>query len=180
MNEILTRRSIRKYLSRAVEEEKLERILQAGNYAPSALNNQDRQFTVVTRPEVLCALNEAVLSQADAATVERIKSRMGGDFSFFYHAPVLILVSHKRDACCPEADCACALQNMFLQAKKEGLGSCWINQLNPLCDEAAIRSVLTEAGVPDSHRIFGCAAIGYGEGEGELVRPKESRIVYCK
>ena len=180
MNEIFTRRSIRKYLSRAVEREKLDEILRAGNYAPSALNNQDRQFTVVSRPEVLERINQAVKNLSDEKTVERVCSRMNGEFAFFYKAPVLILVSHEANARCPEADCACALENMFLQAKALSLGSCWINQLGPLCDDPTMREILDEIGVPANHRIFGCAAIGYPDGEGVLLREKESKIVFCE
>ena len=180
MNEIFTRRSVRKYLSRAVEREKLDEILRAGNYAPSALNNQDRQFTVVSRPEVLERINQAVRNLSDKATVERVSARMNGEFAFFYKAPVLILVSHKANARCPEADCACALENMFLEAKALSLGSCWINQLGPLCDQAEIREILNEIGVPSDHRIFGCAAIGYPAEEGVLLHEKESKIVFCQ
>ncbi len=180
MNEIFTRRSIRKYLPLPVEKEKLEEILKAGNYAPSALNNQDRQFTAVLNPAILAELNEAVQSLCDADTVKRIRDRMDGGFSFFYNAPVLILVSHEASARCPEADCACALENMFLAAKAMGLGSCWINQLGVLCDEPAIRDVLDRLGVPSSHRIYGCAAIGYPKEEGELLRAKKSKIVICQ
>ena len=180
MNEIFTRRSCRAYTSAAVEEDKLARILEAANYAPSAMNNQDRQFTCITNKDILSRLNAAVEKSVSHESAERIKGRLGGIFSFFYNAPVLIVTSHLENALAPAADCACALQNMFLEATSLGLGSCWINQLCSLCDTPEVREILTEAGVPVEHKVFGCAAIGYGAVEGKLLRPKESKIVICK
>lgn len=180
MNEIFTRRSCRAYTSEAVEEDKLAKILEAANYAPSAMNNQDRQFTAIVNRDILVRLNAAVENAVSPEAVERIKGRLGGVFSFFYNAPVLIVTSHFDDALEPASDCACALQNIFLEATSLGLGSCWINQLSSLCDDPAVRAVLTEAGIPCDQKIFGCAAIGYPATEGKLFKAKESKIVVCK
>ena len=180
MSELFTRRSIRSYNSTPVEEEKLLSVLNAGEYAPSAMNNMDRQFTAILNPAVLELLNDTVKAAVDPESVKRIESRMGGKFSFFYDAPVLIVVSHYRDGLAPAADCAVALENMFIRAKELGLGSCWINQLSSLCDEPAVREVLTEAGIPCDQKIFGCAAIGYPATEGKLFKANTSKIVICK
>ena len=72
---IFGRRSVRKYLPRAVEREKLEAVLRAGSYAPSAMNNMSRQFVAITKPELLAALNKAVEKTADEGLVKHIKSR---------------------------------------------------------------------------------------------------------
>lgn len=180
MNEILIRRSCRAYTPAAIDEDKLTKILEAANYAPSAMNNQDRQFTAIVNQDLLARLNAAVESTVSAETSERIRGRLGGVFSFFYNAPVLIVASHRPDALAPEADCACSLQNIFLEATALGLGSCWINQLCTLCDEPAVREVLTEAGIPTDHKVYGCASIGHAAVEGKLLKPKASRIVICK
>lgn len=180
MDEIFARRSCRAYTNAPVEDDKLTRILEAANYAPSAMNNQDRQFTAISNKALLSQLNTAVEGTVSPEAAERIKSRMGGIFSFFYNAPVLIITSHFRSALEPAADCACALQNVFLAATSLGLGSCWINQLSSLCDVPEIREILTEAGVPTDHAVFGCAAIGYPAADLVLFRPKESKTVICK
>ncbi len=179
MKEIFARRSTRSYQAREVEEEKLAAVLEAGNFAPSAMNNQNRQFTVILNAEVLQGLNEAVRALSGAETVKRISSRTGDRFSFFYHAPILVVVSHLAGDKNAAADCACSLQNMFLAAEEEGLGSCWINQLNDLCEEPSVRALLDRAGVPGDHRVYGCAALGYVEKETPL-REKTSKIVYCR
>lgn len=46
----------------------------------------------------------------------------------------------------------------FLAAKSLGIGSCWINQLGQTCDDPDVRAFLTKLGVPESHKVYGCAA----------------------
>ena len=50
---ILTRRSIRKFLDKEVEQEKIEKIIECGKFAPSALNRQTYHFTVIKNKEWL-------------------------------------------------------------------------------------------------------------------------------
>ena len=52
MNSIMKRRSIRKYLDRAVEPEKIESLLRAAMQSPTGHNTQDWEFVVVTGPEM--------------------------------------------------------------------------------------------------------------------------------
>ena len=59
------------------------------------------------------------------------------------------------------ADCACALENIFLMANSLEIGSCWINQLKTICDEKEVREVLTSFGIPENHIVWGMASIGY-------------------
>jgi len=59
------------------------------------------------------------------------------------------------------ADCALALQNIFLAAQSLGLGSCYINQLHWLRDDPSIRAYLLELSIPKEHTICSSAAIGF-------------------
>ena len=61
-------------------------------------------------------------------------------------------------------DDACAMENIFLAAHSLGIGSVWINQLQGICDESAVREVLRELQIPDSHVVYGLAALGYAAG----------------
>ena len=173
---IFTRRSVRKYLPRAIEKEKLEAVLKAGAYAPTAMNNRNRKFVAVTKPELLSRLNAAVEKSADEATVERIRSRNGGRFDFFYSVPVLIFVV-SSDKLYPAADCACANENMFLAAKNEGLGTCWINQLYSAGEKPELREFYREIGINDDEKVYGCCALGYADGETPLSKPKNDEII---
>lgn len=68
-------------------------------------------------------------------------------------------------------DCACAIENMFLAACSLGIGSCWINQLGTTCDDPQVRELLTELGVPENHKVYGCVALGY-KAEGAPMKEK--------
>lgn len=179
MNEIYSRRSVRQYRTDPVPREKLIEVIQAGTCAPSALNNMHRQFTAITNREIIDLLNRAVEDALDQDSKTRIKSRLNGKFSFFYNAPALIVVSTDPDSFCPDADCAVGLENIFLEAERLGLSTCWINQLNVLCSNGKVREVLTKAGIPSHHMVYGSCAIGYSDAEKKTVTSKPNKIVIC-
>jgi nitroreductase len=83
------------------------------------------------------------------------------DFNFHHHAPTLIIASNKPNYENAMADCALALENIFLAAQSLGLGSCYINQLHWLRDDTGVREFLAELGVPREHTICSSAAIGF-------------------
>ena len=69
MEAILTRRSTRNYRAQAVENEKLERILEAARQAPSGGNNQTNHFLVIQNKEILqklIGMTEAAFSKMEA------------------------------------------------------------------------------------------------------------------
>ena len=174
---IMKRRSIRNFKSDAVEMAKLEEILQAGAYAPSALNNQNRQLLAITDSRILKRINDAVENAVDKETKERILSRaQDGTFNFFYNAPVLILVCSDENERFPQEDCACALENMFLSAYSLGLGTCWINQLSALSRTEKIRTLLEEFGMKKGYAVNGCCALGYSAVEAKLSKEKTNDI----
>lgn len=165
---ICTRRSVRAYQPTPVEQATLDEILKAGLYAPSARNTQNRQFTVVLGDEKLEALRAAMAKALD-----------NPEYTRFYNAPVLVIVSAPRDFAFAAPDCAVALENMFVAAKSLGLGSVWINQLNSTADSPHVRELLAKFGVPGTHLVYGCAAIGYADGEVDEERENKGAIVYA-
>lgn len=175
---VFKRRSVRKFLPQAVEREKLEEVLRAGAFAPSAMNDQSRQFIAIIDKNVLGELNRAVESASDEATRARIRNRStDGRFNFFYNAPVLIAVCDSPDAYRPAEDCACALENMFLSAFGLSLGSCWINQLTGLDGNTPAGEILSRAGMKEGYRVYGCCALGYADGKTEISKPKTNEII---
>ena len=116
MDVIKTRRSIRKYSSKLVEKEKIEKILEAGRLSPSAANRQPWHFLVITDKELKTRLSEAYSSE------------------WFVSAPVILIVcADPNVAWCRndgedywKVDAAIAMQSMILEAWEEELGTCWI------------------------------------------------------
>ena len=150
LQNILTRRSVRSFKEEQVKDEELDLILKAGTYAPSGMNKQSWQFTVVQNKEKMESLAKVV------------GEALGRDAGYnFYAPPTLIMLSNEKDNVNGLADCACALENIFLMANSLEIGSCWINQLRTICDEKEVREVLTSFEIPENHIVWGMAAIGY-------------------
>ena len=167
---ILTRRSIRSFKDWPLAEDDLEQIVRAGIYAPSGMNRQSWHFSVLTGKDLIRKLASA------------IGKELGRDESYdFYNPAALIICSNERDNSNGEADCACAMENIFLAARSYGVGSVWINQMQNINDRPAVRALLNEIGVPADHVIYGVAALGYAD-PSIPVEPKErtGKVVYVK
>ena len=113
MKLIFRRRTIRKYTSLQVEPEKLKLLLEAAVMAPSAGNQQDWQFVVVTQRETLDKLSDATpnakpLLSATAAII------VIGDMEKETRTGFWV------------QDCSAATMNILLQATEIGLGSVWV------------------------------------------------------
>ena len=167
---ILTRRSTRSYSSAPVEKEKLEKIIEAGRYAPSGGNNQTNHFIVVQNPEVLKKLAELaqnafakmeVIEQTYSSLKSSIMQSKKGGYIFYYHAPVLIIVANQKNYSNNIADCAVAVENMMIAANSLDLGSCWINQIHWLTEEPSMLKYLQELGLKENERVYSSMIIGY-------------------
>jgi nitroreductase len=141
---IKTRKSVRKYLKRKVEEEKLNAILEAGRLAPSASNRQEWRFVVVSNPEKRVRIAEAANQQ-----------------TFVGEAPVVIAACAVTDShlmrcgqACYPMDVAIALDHMTLAAAEQGLGTCWIGAF----DENEVKKILN---IPAEIRVVALMPLGY-------------------
>ncbi len=114
MDEIMKRRSTRRFLPRAVEPEKTERILRAAMQSPTGRNAQDWEFLVVTDAEK-----------------RRAVSRMSEFAVCAEKAPQLIVVLANLERAVPgpplwSCDMGAACQTILIQAEHEGLGAVWL------------------------------------------------------
>lgn len=148
---ILSRKSTRAFdSSKKIPSDELEAIVSCAYHAPSGMNRQKWHFTVVTDAETIKKLYR---------TVGQALNRDAG--YCFYDPSAFIITSNEADNVFGAPDNACALENVFVAAQSFGISSVWINQLNDCCDEPEVRALLTELKVPENHRVFGCAALGY-------------------
>lgn len=141
---IITRRSTKKYLDKEVSQELLEKIIETGRYAPSGGNSQSNHFLVIQNKQIIAHLVKMVekaFSQMEItenmyrSLQNSINLSKKGGYVFCYNAPVLIIVANKKDYGNNQADCALALENMMLEANDLDLGSCYINQLKWLNED---------------------------------------------
>ena len=130
---ILTRRSTRKYKDTALSKELIEKVIEAGRYAPSGSNSQSTHFIVITDKGVLAELTELVKQAFAGMEVKEdtyvslknsINAAKSGNYMFYYNAPVLIVTANRKGYGNAIADSACALENMMIAANALDLGSC--------------------------------------------------------
>lgn len=168
LENIKSRRSVRTYTERQVSAGDLNLILEAAAYAPSGMNFQTWHFTAIQDAAVLTELNEKIKGAFAKSDDPHLQERGHSEtYCCYYHAPTLVIVSNEPTRWWAPMDCACALQNIFLAAKSLGIGSCWINQLGQTCDDPDVRAFLTRLGIPENHRVYGCAALGYAPADAE-------------
>ncbi len=169
---VISRRSTRKYADRVPERGLIEKVIEAGRYAPSGGNNQTTHFMVFTDKDVLSEMAGIVCHEfARMEIYENMYSSMKnsinaarrGNYVFHYGAPVFIVTANRKGYGNAMADSACALENMMVAANALDLGSCWINQLHWLDENEAVREFMYRYGLKEDETITGGVIIGYAD-----------------
>lgn len=165
MNNIFKRKSIRKYLDKPVEQEKIELMLKAGMQAPSAANQQPWEFLVVTDKEKLQQLSEMSPYAKPLANA----------------AVAFILIGNLAKAHFPgswQQDLAAASENILLEATDLGLGGVWLGTA-PEQDRMDYISKLFS--LPEDLKPFSVLSIGYPDEAQTIVeRYDPTRVHYNK
>lgn len=172
MQNLLERRSVRKYKVDPIPQEVLDRIIQAGLMAPSAKGMQKAIIVAVTNKEVRDRLSET-------------NRKYGGwdqGFDSFYGAPVALVVLAPKDYYATVQDGSLVLGNLMLAAHEQGLGSCWINRAKETFEESDWQDWLHTLGVQGDYEGVGICALGYAEGpiSGPGASRKDHRLFWCK
>jgi nitroreductase len=155
-NIIAQRRSIRRYLDKSVEREKILACLEAARLAPSADNVQPWRFLVIDDPELKDKFAKEVFSGIYSIS------------KFAAKAPVLIMILARLDIIANRIgkqiqnihfyliDAGIAGEHIVLQAEELGLGTCWIGWFN----SRKARKVLN---IPRKYKIVSLLSMGYYE-----------------
>jgi nitroreductase len=141
---IRKRYSVRSYQDRPVEQEKLDRILEAARLAPSGSNRQPWKFLVVRDPQTRGKLVPACCDQAFVATAPAVILGIG-------LMPDRVM---RCDVPGDPVDVAIALEHIALAAVAEGLGTCWIGAFH----QDPIRQVLD---IPKDCKVIEVMTLGY-------------------
>ncbi|MBM3423076.1 MAG: nitroreductase family protein [Chlorobi bacterium] len=161
---ILRRRSVRVYRPDPVGQTELAEMLEAGRYAPSAMNQQPWHFTAIRNPELLRKLEENCRSAFLESNVEALRevARQEG-FSVFYKAPLMVIISGDPGALAAQYDCTLAMENMMLAATSLGMGSCWTHALMMFHATEKGKSIFSEIGLrfPEGHQPYAAAVFGW-------------------
>jgi nicotinate-nucleotide--dimethylbenzimidazole phosphoribosyltransferase len=167
---ISQRRDVRRFRPDPVDENVLRRVLTAGHQAPSVGHSQPWRFVVVAEPSLreraaLMADRER-LAQAAQLAPEAARQLLDLQLEGIREAPLGVVVCCDRRtpaagvlgrATFPDADlwsCACAIQNLWLAARAEGLGMGWVTLFDPV----ALADLI---GLPDGVQTLGWLCLGW-------------------
>lgn len=185
LQNIITRRSVRKFKEDQISRDDLNNILLAGSYAPNGMGAQSWKFTAIQNPDAIKKVNEAIrqsllsipiVEETHPYIASLIEKAKNENANFLYNAPTYVIVSNLQDNGNSMPDSALAIGNMMLAAHSLGIGSCWLNQLAGLTHMPKIRKVLTELNIPENHIVYGSAVFGYADGEPNPAAPRKDVI----
>lgn len=161
-----TRRAIRHYTDQMPEREKLDKILEAGTYAPTGMGKQS--------PIIIAVTNKAVRDSL-ASMNARI---MGGDSDPFYGAPVVFVVLADKNISTYLYDGSLVMGNLMNAAAAEGLGSCWIHRAKEVFDSDEGKALLKEWGIEGDYEGIGNCIIGYSAIETPQPKPRKPDYIH--
>ena len=175
LSSIMARRSIRKYLDKPVEHEKLEVIVRAGINAPSGVNRQPWIVRVVEDQKLIADVTE-VYKQENAEHVKRDK----GFKNMFRNAPNIICV------CTPangggELDAGLLGENIMLAAQSMGLGTCCLGgPVRFLLSNEKCKFFLDRLDIPADYKLNYIIAIGYPDEQPDAKPRDASKVKFIK
>lgn len=167
MQNLLTRRSVRKYKSDMIPRDVLEKIIEAGVWAPTGGNKQTPIIIAVTNPELrqrLSDLNNAVVGREGDA---------------FFGAPVVLVVLGDKNLSGNYVyDGSLVMGNLMLAAHAMGVSSCWIHRAKQVFDSPEGKAILAELGIEGDFEGIGHCILGYADGPIPEPKPRKENYVY--
>lgn len=163
---IKSRRSIRKYKEDSIPEEILNKIIEAGTYAPSGMGKQSTIILAVTNKEV-----RDKLSKINA-------SIMGSTNDPFYGAPVVLVVLADKSVRTHVYDGSLVMENLMLAAHDLGVGSCWIHRAKETFETEEGKQLLKSLGIEGEYEGIGNCILGYPDGELPVAKQRKDNFVY--
>lgn len=166
-----SRRSIRKFKPDMVPQEILDQIMEAGLYAASGMGRQATIMIQVTNKEM-------------RNKIAQMNQEIGGwkeGFDPFYGAPAMIIVLAKKEVPTRIYDGSLVMGNLMLAAHELGIGSCWIHRAKEEFETDWGKELLKSLGVEGEYEGIGHCALGYVDGEyPQAAERKEKRIFAVK
>ena len=164
---LIERRSIRKYNNTKVSHDLMEKIVRAGQFAPSGMNRQIYAFVVVKDEELVAKLSKM---NADA---------MNSSSDPFYGAKSLIIVFADTNAPTYLYDGALAMGNLMNAANALGVDSCWIHRAKEVFETTEGKEMKKTWGLPESYEGIGHCILGYREEEPGERAQRTSKVIYA-
>ena len=179
------RRSIRKYQQRQVELADLQKVMEAGAYAPNAGGGQRSILLAIRNPALVELVGRLNLRRFD-------RTRLAGSYvsreqpsniddpsikSGFYGAPTVVAVFSQKNFLYGVPDAFCCAENMVLEATALGLASCIVARGEETFDNDEGRALLQAWGIPENYIARCFVLLGYCDGDYPQGKPRrENRL----
>ncbi len=165
INDLINRRSIRKYKDAQISREELDIVLQAGICAPTGKNLQSPIMIAVQDKETIKQLS-------------RINAQiMGVSSDPFYGAPTVVVVLARAESPHAVQDGSLVLGNLMNAAHAIGLGSCWINRAKETFETEEGKELLKKWGIEGEYAGIGNCILGYPD-EAPSMKPRKENYIY--
>ncbi|MGN0621617.1 MAG: nitroreductase [Porcipelethomonas sp.] len=166
---MITRRSIRKYKPDMVPKEIIEKIAEAGSYAATGRGMQS--------PVIVAVTNKLLRDRLSAMNAKI----MGTDSDPFYGAPVVLIVLADKSRPTYIYDGSLVMGNLMLAAHELGIGSCWIHRAKEEFESDEGKEILRSLGIEGDYEGIGHCILGYADGkEPEAADRKENYVVFAE
>lgn len=176
------RRSIRKYQQRQVELADLQKVMEAGAYAPNAGGGQRSILLAIRNPALVETVGRLNLRRFD-------RTRLAGSYvsreqpsniddpsikSGFYGAPTVVAVFSQKNFLYGIPDAFCCAENMVLEATALGLASCIVARGEETFDNDEGRALLQAWGIPENYIARCFVLLGYCDGKYPQGKPRRA------
>ena len=165
LEEMKTRRSIRKFKPDAIPQEILDQIIEAGTYAANGRGAQNVIIIQVTNKE---KRDEIAKKNAEI---------MGSEGDPFYGAPAMLIVLGKKDWPTHVYDGSLVMGNLMNAAHSLGIGSCWIHRAKEEFESAEGKELLKEWGLPENLVGIGHCILGYRDCEYPEAKERKANYI---
>lgn len=168
---IMSRRSIRKYKPEPVKRETMDVILNCGINAPNGMNRQSWEVKVLDKPEVISKFKAALVSSNPDTKPENVEGCFRG-------APTLVFVAADQGYDFSTIDCGLLSQNIMLSAWSLGVGSvCLGSPIRFLMESPEALAIL---GFSEGYKPVICIGLGYAN-ESPEAKPRDvSKVKYVE
>lgn len=164
---IIDRRSVRNFNDIKVSHDVIEKIVYAGQCAPSGMNRQIFAFVVVE--------NEELIENLSKMNAEIMNSTSDP----FYGAKSMIIVFADSNAPTYLYDGALAMGNLMNAANALGVDSCWIHRAKEVFETEFGKKLKREWQIPESYEGIGHCILGYRAQELSERAPRTSKVIYA-
>lgn len=164
---LISRRSIRKYKKDLIPKEILTEIIKAGTYAPTGMNQQSPIIIAITSKE-----------QRDKLSKLNAKIMGNPNVDPFYGAPVILVVLANKKYPTAIYDGSLVMGNLMNAAHSLGIGSCWIHRAKEEFEQEEGKEILKSLGLTEDYEGIGHCILGYPDELLPTPKPRKENYVY--